>query len=174
MPEPMAVVVTGVSGSGKSTVGALLAQRLGWPFADGDDLHTPEAIAKMHAGLPLDDADRAPWLRRVAAWIDAHLAAGESGVVACSALRRVYRDAIVRGRSDVRLVHLDGARALIAQRLAVRRGHFMPARLLDSQFAALQPPDPDENAIVVGIGESPDDIAATIAVRLGFAERPGA
>lgn len=169
-PDPIVAVVIGVSGSGKSTVGTLLAERLGWPFIDGDDLHTPDQIAKMQAGTALDDRDRAPWLARVASWIDARLAAGENGVIVCSALKRAYRDVLVRGRANVRIVDLRGSRAVIAERLSRRRGHFMPPRLLDSQLAALEVPGPDENPISVGIDNSPDDIAATIAVRLEAAE----
>ncbi|AWN43911.1 carbohydrate kinase [Methylobacterium durans] len=166
--RPRILVVMGVSGSGKSTVAACLAARLGWAFVDGDSLHTPDHVAKMRAGHPLDDADRAPWLRAVAAWIGARLAAGEAGVVACSALRRAYRDTLVAGRSEVRLVHLDGSRALIAERIAGRHGHFMPAQLLDSQFAALEPPEPEEDAIVVGIADPPDAIAEAVVARLGL------
>lgn len=162
---PTILMVMGVSGSGKSTVGTLLAQRLDWPFADGDDLHTPEHIAKMQAGRALNDADRAPWLAAIAAWIDERRA---GGVIVCSALKRAYRDAIVRGRPQVRIVYLQGSRALIAQRLRQRRGHFMPAGLLDSQFSALEEPGPDEAPITVGIEEGPDAIAASIAARLGF------
>jgi gluconokinase len=124
----------------------------------------------MHAGHALDDADRAPWLALVRAWIDARLAAGEGGVIVCSALRRSYRDALVHDRPSVRIVYLEGAQALIAQRLSRRRGHFMPAGLLDSQFAALEPPGPDERPITVGIDDAPDAIAAAIATRLGFSQ----
>ncbi|GLS46348.1 gluconokinase [Methylobacterium brachythecii] len=163
---PLVLVVMGVSGSGKSTLAALLAARLGLPFADGDGFHTPETIARMQAGHPLDDADREPWLARIAAWINARLAQGEGGVVACSALRRVYRDVLVRGRPEVRIVYLEGSRALIADRLARRRGHFMPAALLDSQFADLEPPGLDERPITVGIEDEPERITAAILARL--------
>jgi len=146
-----AVVVMGVSGSGKTTVGEALAARLGWQFVDGDALHPPANVAKMRAGQPLDDDDRWPWLDRIAALMDAWAASGASGVVTCSALKRRYRDHIVRGRAWMRLVYLDGSRELIAERLAARRGHFMPTSLLDSQFAALEPPEPDESAFVVRI-----------------------
>lgn len=163
---PRILVVMGVSGSGKSTVAACLAERLGWTFVDGDDFHTPEHVAKMRAGCALDEADRAPWLRAVAAWIAGRLASGETGVVACSALRRAHRDILVAGRPEVRIVHLAGSRALIAERIAARRGHFMPALLLDSQFAALEPPARDENPIVVGIDDPPDAIAEAVLARL--------
>ncbi len=166
------IVVMGVSGSGKSTVAERLAARLGWTFVDGDAFHSPAHIAKMQAGHPLDDDDRAPWLATIAAWIDARLQAREPGVVVCSALRRAYRDALVRGRSTVRIAYLNGERGLIEERLAHRQGHFMPASLLDTQFAILEPPEPDEHAVVVGIAADADTIAATIAARLGLGEGP--
>ncbi|MCE4224817.1 gluconokinase [Methylobacterium sp. C25] len=172
MTAPMVLVVMGVSGSGKSTMAELLAERLGLPFADGDDFHTLENIDRMRAGHPLDDASRRPWLARIAAWIDARLADGQGGVVACSALRRVYRDALVRGRPCVRIVYLEGSRAVIAARLARRHGHFMPAALLDSQFADLEPPGPDERPVTVGIEDESDGIAATILARLALAKEP--
>lgn len=156
------LVVMGVSGSGKSTVAALVAERLGCVFVDGDSFHTPEHIAKMHAGFALDDEDRAPWLARIAAWIRQRLEAGESGVIVCSALRRAYRDTLTGGSRRVRIVYLEGDRTLIAARLAKRHGHFMPPGLLDSQFAVLEPPGPEEHPITVGIAESPDWIADAI------------
>jgi carbohydrate kinase (thermoresistant glucokinase family) len=150
-PPPTVVVVTGVSGTGKTTVGKALAARLGWTFQEGDDFHPQGNIAKMTSGIPLDDADRAPWLARVEAWISGQLAKGESGVIACSALKRSYRAALVRGRDDVILIYLRGSRALIARRLKARRGHFMPPALLDSQLAALEAPGPAETPIVDAI-----------------------
>jgi carbohydrate kinase (thermoresistant glucokinase family) len=156
----------GVSGSGKSTVGALLAGRLGWAFAEGDDLHPAANVAKMAAGHPLDDADRWPWLARIAAWMDERRAAGESGIVTCSALKRRYRD-VLRG-PDVIFVHLAGTKDQIAGRLLARQGHFMPAALLDSQLADLQPPDPDENAMIVDIAETAQETADEIVARLGL------
>ncbi|WP_232632019.1 gluconokinase [Methylobacterium sp. Leaf118] len=169
MPEtaPPVIVVTGVSGSGKSTVAALLAAQLGLPFVDGDAFHTPDNVARMRGGQPLDDRARAPWLARIRDWIDARLTAGAGGVVACSALKRRYREALTGGRAAVRIVHLEGDRALIRDRIAGRQGHFMPAALLDSQFAALEPPGPDEDPIIVGIAEGPDAIVAAVATRLG-------
>ncbi|HEY1798794.1 MAG TPA: gluconokinase [Stellaceae bacterium] len=141
----------GVSGSGKTTIGQALASRLGWRFADADAFHPPANIAKMSAGQPLDDDDRAPWLTAIATRIDEWRDRGEGGVITCSALKRRYRDVIVGDRPGVRLVHLDGGRDLIAERLAGRQGHFMPGALLDSQFAALEPPGPEEHAIIVSI-----------------------
>jgi gluconokinase len=142
-------VVMGISGSGKSTVGRALADRLGWDYQEGDRLHPPANVAKMSAGYPLDDADRAPWLAAVAATIDGWRGAGKAGIVTCSALKRRYREILIGDRDGVGLVYLAGSRELIAERLAARRGHFMPAALLDSQFAALEPPDADERPIVV-------------------------
>lgn len=165
--DPIVLVVTGVSGSGKSTVASLLAERLGLPFADGDDFHTPENIARMRAGHPLDDDARGPWLARIRAWIDARLAAGEGGVVACSALKRAYRRTLTGDRGKVRIVFLEGSRELIGRRIGARQGHFMPAGLLDSQFAALEPPGPDEAPITVGIEDGPDAIVAALATRIG-------
>lgn len=155
---PSVLVVMGVSGSGKTTVAALLAGRLHWDFEDADDLHPAANIAKMHAGIPLTDADRWPWLHAVASWIDGRRAAGRHGVVACSALKRRYRDIIIGHRPDVLLVYLKGDRQLITARLACRHLHFMPAGLLESQFAALEEPTADEHPIVVSIDRRPKEI----------------
>jgi carbohydrate kinase (thermoresistant glucokinase family) len=133
-------VLMGVSGPGKTTIGRQLATRLGWRFAEGDALHPPENLAKMRSGEPLTDADRAPWLAAVGRVIDDWRARREPGVITCSALKRAYRRQIIGDRPNVRLIYLEGPRALIAQQLAERRGHFMPASLLDSQFATLEPP----------------------------------
>jgi gluconokinase len=165
------LVVMGVSGSGKSTVAALIAEKLGWIFVDGDSFHTPEHVAKMHAGHALDDEDRAPWLARIAVWIRHRLEAGESGVVVCSALRRAYRDVLTGGNRQVRVVFLDGDRALIAGRLVARQGHFMSPRLLDSQFATLEAPGPDEHPITVGITEPPERIADRVVAQLAAEAR---
>jgi gluconokinase len=164
--RPMVAVVMGVSGSGKTTVAKLLAERSGWQFQEGDTLHPPANVEKMSAGIPLTDADRLPWLRKIAETIDGWRAHGESGVVTCSALKRSYRDIIVGDRPDVRLVYLRGSHDLIRQRMAARHGHFMPSTLLDSQFAILEEPSPDENAIVVDIGGEPKEIVGAIAERL--------
>ncbi|MCC6717090.1 MAG: gluconokinase [Acetobacteraceae bacterium] len=156
----------GVSGSGKTTIAKGLAAALGWRFQEGDALHPPENVAKMAAGTPLTDDDRAPWLAAIAEVIDAWRTAGASGIVTCSALKRAYRRVLVGDRPDVRLVHLVGDKALIAARMAARRGHFMPPALLDSQFATLEPPGPDENPIVVDISPAPEEIVAAILARI--------
>jgi carbohydrate kinase (thermoresistant glucokinase family) len=156
----------GVSGSGKSTVGGLLAGRLGWPLEEGDDLHPPENVAKMHAGHPLDDADRAPWLARIRDWIEERERAGSPGIITCSALKRRYRDVL---RDDhVVFVFLHGSRGQLHDRLTARQGHFMPASLLDSQIDTLEPPDPDEQALWVEIGPSPAVQADRIVEKLGL------
>ncbi len=156
----------GVSGSGKTTVGALLAGRLGWEYEDGDDFHPPENVAKMRGGTPLDDADRWPWLAAIAAWIDATRSAGRHGVLACSALRQAYRDVLLRDRPDVRLVYLQGSKQLIATRQAARMNHYMPATLVDSQFAALEEPMPDEHPIVVSVAPRPTEIVQAVIAQL--------
>ena len=164
--RPMVLVVMGVSGSGKTTVGKLLAERLGWQYQEGDALHPPENVAKMRGGTPLTDADRIPWLNRIAGRIDEWRSRGEAGVVTCSALKRTYRDIIIGKRPDVGLVHLDGSRELIARRMAARKGHFMPAALLDTQFATLEKPSPEERPITVDIGGTPAEIVEEIVRRL--------
>jgi gluconokinase len=160
------VVVAGVSGSGKSTVGALLASRLHWEFMDGDSLHSAANVAKMHAGVPLTDADRKPWLRAVEDWIDQRRPAGVSAVLACSALHRAYREELLAGRPEVRLVFLMVSPAVAAARLAARHGHFFPAGLLDSQFRELQPPGPDEPVLVLDASRPPSELAADIIASL--------
>ncbi len=156
-PRRPVVVVMGVSGSGKSTVGGLLAERLGVPCAEADDFHPAANIAKMAAGHPLDDADRAPWLDAVADWIAGR--AAEGGVVTCSALRHRYRDRLRLAAPEVFFVHLDGPEELIAERLAARREHFMPATLLRSQLDALEPLTAGEAGAVVGIEGDPRSVA---------------
>jgi gluconokinase len=160
------VVVAGVSGSGKSTVGALLASRLHWEFMDGDSLHSAANVAKMHAGVPLTDADRKPWLRAVEDWIDQRRPAGVSAVLACSALHRAYREELLAGRPEVRLVFLMVSPAVAAARLAARHGHFFPAGLLDSQFRELQPPGQDEPVLVLDAGRPPSELVADIIASL--------
>jgi len=149
-------VVMGVSGSGKTTVAAGLGQQPGWILLEGDSFHPPANVAKMHAGIPLTDADRWPWLRAIAARADELRAAGQSAAVACSALKRAYRDVLIGDRPDAVLVYLRGSKDLIARRIKARRGHFMPPALLDSQFATLEEPGPDENPVIVDIGGTPE------------------
>lgn len=158
----------GVSGSGKTTVAAILHGRLGWPFEEGDALHPEANVQKMKAGHPLSDADRAPWLERVADWVDARIDSGENGLITCSALKRAYRDVINRRGHGLTFVYLKGSYEEIEARLAARHGHFMPAGLLKSQFADLEPSEPDEPAIAVDIGRPPGVVAAEIVDRLGL------
>ena len=166
--SPCALVVMGVSGSGKSTVADHLARRLGWRFEDGDKFHPASNVAKMSAGHPLTDEDRWPWLQAIADEIDRVAAAGERAVVACSALKRVYRDILVHGRDDVRIVLLDGTEALIADRLAARKGHFMPPGLLTSQFKTLERPEASERPIIVSIDAPVDAIIDDIVRQLNL------
>jgi gluconokinase len=160
--RPRVLIVAGVSGSGKTTVGAMLAGRLNWPFADADSFQPEANIEKMHAGIPLTDADRWPWLERIAAWIDDHLENGRSAVITCSALRRTYRDMLMRGRPSVWLVFLSVDRDELARRLAIRHGHFFPAQLLDSQLSTLEAPQPDEHAIAIPETGTPADTVDAI------------
>ena len=152
----------GVSGCGKSTVASRLAERLGWEFAEADRFHSPANVAKMASGVPLDDADRRPWLDGIAAWIDERRREGRGGVVACSALKRAYRERLKGGHDDVRFVYLRGDYETILARLAGRTGHYMPPSLLQSQFDALEEPQRDENAIVVSIEGTPDEIVEEV------------
>jgi gluconokinase len=160
--KPVVVVVMGVSGSGKTTVAALLAAAMHWRFQEGDDLHPAANVEKMHSGIPLDDADRWPWLHAIAAVIDGWRAAGQSGVLTCSALKRAYRDVIIGSRPDVALAYLKGSRELIGKRMAARHEHFMPVALLDSQFATLEEPTADEKPIEVNVGQPPHDLVVRI------------
>ncbi len=163
---PSVVVVMGVSSSGKTTIAALVAQLLDWELADADSFHSSANIQKMQRGIPLTDEDRWPWLRAIAAWIDATRTAGRHGIVACSALKRSYRDILIGGREDVRLVYLKGGRDLLARRMALRQGHFMPLSLLQSQFDTLEEPGPDERPIIVSIDARPQDIVRQILTSL--------
>jgi gluconokinase len=153
-------IVMGVSGSGKSLIGSRFARALGLEFVEGDTYHSPENVSRMSAGIPLTDEDRQAWLAAIAARLDAARRTGAGLVVSCSALKRSYREVLRAGRTDVQFVYLEGDRALIEQRLADRRGHFMPSSLLDSQFAILEPPSADEHAWVCDIRQPPDAIVA--------------
>jgi gluconokinase len=149
------IVVMGVSGSGKSTVGAALAQRLRTPFADADDFHPPANIAKMTAGQPLDDNDRFPWLESIGEWLAQH---SDGGVMSCSALKRAYRDQLRRHCAEIEFLHLEGTLETIGRRQASRPGHFMPAALLASQFETLEPLEPDERGVAIDVDQSIDSI----------------
>jgi gluconokinase len=164
------MIVMGVSGSGKSTIGAILARRLHWEFEDADWLHPASNVDKMHNGIPLTDEDRQPWLEAVAAWIDKTRRSGGHAVVACSALKRRYRIILIGDRTDVRLVYLKGDEALIARRIATRHEHFMPRSLLHSQFEALEEPGPDEAAIIASVEPEPREVATRILSALNMVE----
>jgi carbohydrate kinase (thermoresistant glucokinase family) len=172
--RPLVVVLMGVAGAGKSTVGEALSAALGWPFRDADSFHPPANVEKMSRGLPLDDADRAPWLAAIAQWIDERLASGKSGIVSCSALKRTYRHRIIGERDGVRLIYLKGDRELIARRLGARKGHFMPASLLDSQLATLEEPAAEERAVAISILPPPADVAGAVIAALGLVAPEGA
>jgi gluconokinase len=167
---PHALIVMGVSGSGKTTIGEELARRIGWRYEDADTFHPASNVAKMSAGHPLTDEDRWPWLRAIADEIDRASAAGERVVIGCSALRRIYRDVLVHGRHDVRIVYLEGTQALIAGRLGERKGHFMPPGLLTSQFGTLEPPAPDEHAVTVSIDAPAETIVDNILSQLKLSQ----
>ncbi len=167
MTAPTIILVMGVSGSGKTTVGEALAASLQWPFEEGDELHPAANVAKMRAGVALTDADREPWLAAITRWVDTQALKAEPGVVTCSALKRAYRDRIREGRPQVRLVFVNGERALLEQRIEERKGHFMPASLLDSQLATLEFPAPDEGAVVVDIAQDVEGQVRQIEAALG-------
>ena len=158
----MIVIVAGVAGSGKSTVGTIVATRLGWTYEDSDLLHSTADIAKMMSGVPLTDDDRWPWLNTVATWMDQQIAAGKSGIMACSALKRSYRDYLRRDRPDVKIVLIDVDQATLTARLAGRHGHFFPRKLLQSQLADLEMPAPDEHVLVVPATGTPAQMAGKI------------
>lgn len=163
MRNPILLLI-GVSGSGKTTIGAMLAGRLGWTYAEADDFHPAANIDKMRAGIPLNDDDRRPWLEATAAWMRDQTG---PAVVTSSALKRKYRDLLREGRPDLRLVYLEGDRDLIGKRLAARHGHFFPKKLLDSQFADLEPPGPEEDPLVVSVDGPPERVVNEIIDRLG-------
>lgn len=161
----MVVILMGVSGAGKTTVGRMLASELGWNFRDGDDLHPAANRDKMNSGVALTDADRRPWLAAIRAMIDEYLARGQNAIVACSALKRSYREMLSADPARVRFVWLDGSRELIARRIAARRGHFMPAELLASQFADLEMP---ADALRIEVASPPAEIVAAIRRELSI------
>jgi gluconokinase len=161
------LVVMGVSGSGKTTIATRLSELLHWEFADADEFHAAANVRKMENGIALTDEDRWPWLRAIAAWIDTLRGAGRHGVIACSALKRSYRDILIGDREDVRLVYLKGRIDLLADRIERRHGHFMPVSLLQSQLDTLEEPTPDERPIVVSIDAAPSAIAARIIAQMG-------
>ncbi|MQA02902.1 MAG: AAA family ATPase [Streptosporangiales bacterium] len=160
------VVVMGVSGSGKTTIGQRVAAQLGCEFLEGDERHPPANVAKMRAGEPLDDEDRRPWLRDLAGWIASRLGGGDGGVVACSALKRSYRDILRGGAEGVFFVHLAASREVISQRVASRTHDFMPADLLDSQFADLEPLQPDEVGVTVDVTRDRASIVGDIVAAI--------
>lgn len=160
----MIVIVMGVSGAGKTTVGSRLAAELGWPFVEGDDFHPPANVEKMRRGAPLDDADRAPWLRALRLRIDELVAAGRSAVIACSALKQSYRDTLGAGRPEVRFVWLTAAPSVIRDRLERRRGHYMPPALLESQLETLEEP---AGVLKVDVSPEPEEVVAAVRRSLG-------
>jgi gluconokinase len=170
--NPPIVLVTGVSGSGKTTVGAMLAGRLGWQYAEADDFHPHSNVEKMAAGHPLTDADRKPWLEAIGRWIDDRRAGHEPGVVTSSGLKRAYRDLLRRDRPEVRAVFLDGSPDLIASRLVARHGHFFAPNMLDSQFADLEPPTPDEGVFTVSVRGTPSEVVDAILTGLDLPAEP--
>jgi len=156
-----AIVVMGVSGSGKTTVAELLAETLGWEYAEGDDFHSDANVDKMRRGEPLTDEDRWPWLRSLAAHLEARQRAGHSLVVTCSALRRAYRDVLRDIEHPVRFAHIEPSPDVLRERMALRKGHYMPASLLQSQLDTLEPLTPDEPGVVVRADRTPDDVVRT-------------
>jgi gluconokinase len=166
MKVPLILVLMGVSGCGKSTISALLAKRLGWPMIEGDEFHSLTSIAKMREAVPLTDADRWPWLDAIAARLDVWCQAGSSGIVTCSALKRIYRDRLAAGRPNLWFIYLKGGPDLIRPRLVHRLGHFMPADLLDSQYAALEEPGAEERVVTLAIDPQPDAIVDAILAKI--------
>ncbi|SCF13685.1 gluconate kinase, SKI family [Micromonospora viridifaciens] len=167
-PPTRHIVVMGVSGAGKTTVARGISELTGLRFAEADEFHTEAHVAQMRAGIPLDDAARWPWLRALAGWMAQRHAEGVSTILACSALKRSYRDVLRQGPPDVEFLHLDGAAELIRDRLSRRVGHYMPASLFDSQRAILEPLEPDESGVVLEVAASPDDLVRIAIDRLGL------
>jgi carbohydrate kinase (thermoresistant glucokinase family) len=172
LPSPVVLVVMGVSGVGKSTIAALLAERLAWTFEEGDSLHTTANVEKMAAGIPLTDDDRWPWLAKIADWIDGRLDTGENGIITCSALTRSYRNVLNRRGSGVEFIYLALDRADLEERVEHREGHFMPPSLLDSQLATLEPPTPSEPAIQVDAAADARLVVDRIMRDLGLTPKP--
>jgi gluconokinase len=160
------LIVAGVAGCGKSTVGTLLAKALRWPFADADLFHSPANLAKMRSGVALNDQDRAPWLRKCIEWMDARIEAGESGVLACSVLKRSYRDTLLSGHPTAMIIFLAVSKEELTSRLTGRSGHFFPVRLMESQLDIMEPPDPDEKQVrtVVAEGSPVETVSKIIAM----------
>jgi carbohydrate kinase (thermoresistant glucokinase family) len=165
------LIIMGVSGVGKSTIAQALAKKLGWKFQEGDELHPPSNVRKMHANIPLTDADRAPWLAAIKHWIDARLNAHEPGLVTCSALKRKYRAFLVEGRESVRILYLHADKRTIEDRISHRTGHFMPASMLESQLRTLEEPVADEHPIVIEVAETVDRTIEDICRKLGGLDR---
>lgn len=174
LADPMFVIVMGVSGSGKTSIAQRLSAATGWPYVEGDDFHPEANIAKMRVGIPLSDADRWPWLEAVGAWISAHEVRGDSAVITCSALKRSYRDHLRAGRSGVRFLLLTAPVEELRRRVANRPGHFMPASLLDSQLATLEPLGPDEDGVVIDASGDPGEVLAAAVAALGLPVAPQA
>lgn len=169
---PYVLLLMGVSGCGKTTTGRNLSKMLAWPYRDADEFHPPANVAKMRAGIALTDDDRWPWLDAIGGWIDERCRDQAPAIVSCSALKRVYRERLLDGRECVRLIYLQGRRELIAERLRGRKGHFMPAALLDSQFAALEEPGASEAALIVPVALSPKKVVQRIIVGFGLDVMP--
>ena len=172
--QPRIVIVMGVSGSGKTTVAQGIAQEFGWTYIEGDDLHPQANVSKMASGHPLTDEDRWPWLERIGEVIDTHIRDGRSAVITCSALKRIYRDVLRAGRDQVTFCHVDVPRAELERRVATRQGHYMPASLLDSQLATLEPLQSDEPGVVVPAVGEPSVVAAAVKEALGLSSPPTA
>lgn len=170
--QPQFIIVMGVSGSGKTTVAEGIAERMGWTFAEGDDFHPEANVEKMKAGHPLTDEDRWPWLESIGAWIDAHEHGKESAVITCSALKKSYRDMLREGRPGVRFCHVDVESEVLEERLAKRKGHYMPASLLDSQLADLEPLQKAEPGVVVHADGDQAEVLADTLAALGLDDEP--